>query len=298
MATEFAQANGITIAYETFGKADAPPVLLVAGVGAQMISWPEGFCEELAGRGHRVVRFDARDVGESTHLDEAGRVDLEAVLGGDRSKAPYRLSDMAADAAGLLDALGVDSAHVVGLSMGGMVAQTLALEHPERARSLVSIMSTTGDSSLPKSTPEAQAILLRPPARSREELVEMAVEGARVTGSPGFAIDEDYLRERAARTWDRGYDPAGFARQLAAIYASGSRAALLPSLRVPALVIHGEEDPLIRPEAGRATAAAIEGAELVMIPGLGHDLPRDAWPLITGPIAELVERVERERVAA
>jgi pimeloyl-ACP methyl ester carboxylesterase len=298
VAIERVEANGITIAYETFGDPAAPPLLLIAGVGAQMISWPEGFCEELAGRGLRVIRFDNRDVGESTHLDELGKADLTAVREGRRGTAPYTLSDMAADAAGLLDALGIDSAHVAGLSMGGMIAQTVALEHPDRVRSLTSIMSTTGDSSLPKATPEAQDMLLRPSARSREELIEMAVEGAKVLGSPGFEIDDDYLRERAGRTWDRGYDPAGFGRQLAAIYASGSRAALLPSLRVPALVIHGEDDPLIRPEAGRATAEAIEGAELVTIPGLGHDLPRGAWPLVAGPIVQLVERVERERVAA
>jgi pimeloyl-ACP methyl ester carboxylesterase len=263
-----------------------------------MISWPEDFCEELARRGHHVVRFDNRDVGESTHLHEAGKVDVTAVLRGDTSTAPYTLSDMADDAAGLLDALEIDAAHVVGASMGGMIAQTFALEHTDRVRSLTSIMSTTGDPSLPQATPEAMAVLLQPSAGSREELVSRAVETYRVLGSPGFEIDEDYLRERAGRSWDRGYDPPGFGRQLAAIYASGNRTERLRTLRVPALVVHGADDPLIRPAAGRATAGAIDGAELVVIDGMGHDLPRGAWPRIVDAIAALVERVERERVTA
>jgi pimeloyl-ACP methyl ester carboxylesterase len=293
-----AQANGLTIAYEEFGGRGDPPVLLIMGIGSQMISWPEDFCEELARSGHHVVRFDNRDVGESTHLHEAGKVDVTAVLGGDISTAPYTLSDMADDAAGLLDALEIDAAHVVGASMGGMIAQTFALDHTGRVRSLTSIMSTTGDPRLPQATPEAMAVLLQPSARSREELVGRAVETARVLGSPGFEIDEDYLRERAGRSWDRGYDPPAFGRQLAAIYASGNRTERLRALRVPTLVIHGADDPLIRPAAGRATADAIEGAELVVIDGMGHDLPRGAWPRIVNAIAALVERVERERVAA
>jgi pimeloyl-ACP methyl ester carboxylesterase len=295
MAVERARANGIEIAYETFGDAGDPPLLLIMGIGSQMINWPEGFCEQLAGRALFAIRFDNRDAGESTHLDDAGKVNVTEVLGGDYSSAPYTLSDMADDAAGLLDALGIESAHIVGASMGGMIAQTFALEHPDRTRSLTSIMSTTGDRQLPQATEEAQAILLQPSATSREELMRRAPETGRVLGSPGFEIDEDYLRERAGRAWDRGYDPAGFGRQFGAIYRSGNRTELLRSLRVPALVIHGEDDPLIRVEAGRATAAAIEGAELVTIPGMGHDFPRGAWPLIIDPIAGLVERVERER---
>ena len=295
MAVGRAQANGIEIAHETFGDPADPPLLLIMGIGSQMIAWPEGLCEELAGRGLYAIRFDNRDVGESTHLHDAGKVNITAVLEGDRSSAPYTLSDMAADGAGLLDSLGIESAHVVGCSMGGMIAQTFAIDHGERTRSLTSIMSTTGDRELPQATPEAQAILLQPSASSREELIERAVPTARVLGSPGFERDEDYLRERAGRSWDRGYDPAGFGRQLGAIYRSGNRTEQLRSLRVPTLVIHGEEDPLIRPEAGRATAEAIEGAELITIPGMGHDMPRGTWPLIAGSIAALVERVERER---
>ena len=296
MGVQTAQANGLTLAYEEFGERDDPPVLLIMGIGSQMIGWPEGFCEELARRGHHVVRFDNRDAGESTHFHDAGKVDVTAVLGGDTSSAPYTLSDMAGDAAGLLDALDIEGAHVVGASMGGMIAQTFALEHPERARSLTSIMSTTGDPSLPQATPDATAVLLQPSAGSRDELIRRAVETYRVLGSPGFVIDEDYLRERAGRSWDRGYDPAGFGRQLAAIYASGDRTDRLRTLRVPTVVIHGADDPLIRMAAGRATADAIEGAELVVIEGMAHDLPRGAWPQIIDPIAALVERAERERV--
>ncbi|MEA2353316.1 MAG: hypothetical protein QOJ14_1730 [Thermoleophilaceae bacterium] len=298
MAVERAQANGIEIAYEAFGEASDPPLMLIMGIGSQMINWPEGFCEELVGRGLYVVRFDNRDAGESTHLDEAGKVDISAVLNGDTSSAPYTLSDMADDVAGLLDALEIDGAHIVGASMGGMIAQTFALEHGDRTRSLISIMSTTGDPELPGATEEAQAVLLQPSAQSREELIERSVASYRVLGSPGFEIDEDYLRERAGRSWDRGYDPPGFGRQLAAIYASGNRSERLRSLRVPTLVIHGEDDPLIRLTSGQATAAAIEGAELLTIPGMGHDLPRGAWPQIVDAMAALVERVERERVPA
>jgi pimeloyl-ACP methyl ester carboxylesterase len=293
MGVELAQANGLTIAYEEFGERGDPPVLLIMGIGSQMIGWPEGFCAELARRGHHVVRFDNRDAGESTHLHDAGKVDVTAVLGGDRSSARYTLSDMADDAAALLDVLDIQMAHVVGASMGGMIAQTFALDHPERVRSLTSIMSTTGDPSLPQATPEAMAVLLQPAARSRDELVRRAVESARVLGSPGFEIDEEYLRERAGRAWDRGYDPPGFGRQLAAIYASGDRTERLRTLRVPTLVIHGGDDPLIRVEAGRATADAIEGAELVVIDGMGHDMPRGTWPQVIDPIADLVKRVER-----
>jgi pimeloyl-ACP methyl ester carboxylesterase len=298
MGIELAQANGLTIAYEEFGERGHPTVLLIMGIGSQMINWPEDFCGELARRRLHVVRFDNRDAGESTHLHDAGRVDVTAVLGGDTSTAAYTLSDMADDTAGLLDALEIDAAHVVGASMGGMIAQTFALEHPDRTRSLTSIMSTTGDPRLPQATPEATAMLLQPSARSRDELIGRAVEAYRVLGSPGFEIDEDYLRERAGRSWDRGYDPPGFGRQLAAIYASGNRTERLRALRVPTLVIHGEDDPLIRMAAGRATAEAIEGAELVAIEGMGHDLPRGAWPRIIEPIAALVGRVERERLAA
>lgn len=298
MRIERAKANGIELAYETFGERDAPPLLLIAGLGAQLINFPEGFCRELADRGHFAVRFDNRDAGESTHLDDAGKPDLRAILAeGDTSTAPYALTDMAADAVGLLDALGIDSVHLVGVSMGGMIAQTVAAHHPERVRSLTSIMSTTGERSVSQSTPEAAAVLTSPPSRTREEAIERAPEIGRVLGSPGFPLDEEALRERAALAWDRGVNPAGFARQLGAIYRSGDRTEMLRSLGVPTLVIHGEDDPLIPIAGGRATAVAVAGAELVTIPGMGHDLPRGAWPLLIDAIAAHVGRVERDRAA-
>ena len=298
MGIERARGNGLTIAYETLGDPADPPLVLVAGLGRQLVGWPDGFLRALVERGHFVVRFDNRDVGESTHLSDGPQPDLRACLAGDTSSAPYSLSDMAADVAGLLEALGIESAHLAGVSLGGMIAQTVAIEHPERVRSLTSIMSTTGDRSLPQATPEATAVLFQPPSRSREEAMDRAVAGARVIGSPGFPMDEAAIRDVAGRAWDRGYDPGGIARQIAAVQASGERTEALRALRVPALVIHGESDPLIRVEGGRATAAAIEGAELVTIAGMGHDLPRGVWDRIADAIAALVARVERERVAA
>jgi pimeloyl-ACP methyl ester carboxylesterase len=298
MGIERVQANGVTIAYETLGDPAEVPLVLVAGLGRQLIGWPDGFLRALVERGHFVIRFDNRDVGESSHLSDGPQPDLRACLTGDASSAPYSLSDMAADTAGLLDALGIESAHLAGASLGGMIAQTVAIEHRERVRSLTSIMSTTGDRSLPQATPKAVEVLFQPPSWTRDEAMDRAVAGARVIGSPGFPMDEAAVRDGAGRAWDRGYDPRGIARQLAAVAASGDRTEALRPLRVSTLVIHGEEDPLIRVEAGRATAAAIEGAELVTIAGMGHDLPRGVWDRIADAIASLVGRVERERVAA
>ena len=287
------RAGDVELAYETFGSPEGAPLLLVMGLATQMIGWPDDLCRMLAERGLYVVRFDNRDIGLSTHLDSAGAPDVLAVMGGDHSRVAYRLADMAEDTAGLLDALGLDSAHVVGASMGGMIAQSLAIRHPERVRSLTSIMSTTGDPAVGAPAEAALGVLLAPPATDRESAVQRAVDTYRVIGSPGFEFDEHGLRERAGLSFDRAYDPAGVARQLAAILASPDRTADLARVAVPTLVVHGAQDALVDVSGGRATAAAIPGAELLVVEGMGHDLPRAVWPQLVDRIAALVDRVER-----
>ena len=288
-----ARVGDVELAYETFGSPEDTPLLLVMGLATQMVGWPDEFCRMLAERGLYVVRFDNRDIGLSTHLHDAGAPDVLAVMGGDHSRVAYRLADMADDTAGLLDALGIDSAHVVGASMGGMIAQTLAIRHPQRVRSLTSIMSTTGDPAVGSPAEAAMGALLAPPATDRDSAVQRAVDTYRVIGSPGFEFDEAGLRERAGLSFDRAHDPAGVARQLAAILASPDRTADLARIGVPTLVVHGEQDALVNVSGGRATAAAIPGAELLVIDGMGHDLPRDVWPQLVDRITALVERVER-----
>ena len=283
---------GIDIAYERFGDRDAPPVLLVMGLATQMLGWHEEFCSALVACGLHVVRFDNRDVGLSTHMHDARAPDVMAALSGDSSSASYTLSDMAGDSVGLLDALELDAAHIVGASMGGMIAQTIAIEHPNRVRSLTSIMSTTGDQTVGQATQEALGALLAAPATTRQEAVERTVSIFRVIGSPGFELDEADLRERAGLSYDRADDPLGVARQLLAIIASGDRTASLRSVNVPTLVLHGADDPLVNVSGGRATADAIPGAELVIFDGMGHDLPRPLWPEITARIDGVVQRAE------
>jgi len=289
-----ARSNGIEVEYETFGRAEDPALLLVMGLGAQMILWHEEFCEALAARGLHVVRFDNRDVGRSTWLDDAGMPDVAAAMAAATQRQPvrsaYRLSDMAADAAGLLDALEIDTAHVAGASMGGMIAQTLAIEHPARVRTLTSIMSTTGHPDLPAATPEAMAVLLTPAPIERDAVIERSVEVWRTIGSPGYPADEDEIRAQAARAFDRGVNPAGVARQLVAILASGHRRDALGAVHAPTLVIHGADDPLIPEAGGRDTAASVPGAELLRIEGMGHDLPRALWPRFVDAIAKHVGR--------
>jgi pimeloyl-ACP methyl ester carboxylesterase len=257
-----------------------------------MIGWPDAFCEALDARGVHVIRFDNRDIGLSSHLTDARAPDLGAAFRGDTSSASYTLSDMAADTIGLLDGLGLESAHVVGASMGGMIGQTLAIEHPTRVRSLTSIMSTTGEPAVGQPTQAALAVLLSPPAAGREQAIERTVNIVRVIGSPGFEIDEAELRLRTGLAYDRAYDPLGVARQLLAIAASGDRTTALRSVAIPTLVMHGVEDPLVNVSGGRATARAIPGAELVLFDGMGHDLPRTLWGEFTRLIAELVKRAE------
>ena len=288
--------TGIRIAYETFGDPADAPVLLVMGLGGQLLGWREGFCAALASRGHFVIRYDNRDVGLSTHLQDASEPDFDAITRGDLSSVSYTLSDMAGDAVRLLDGLGVEAAHVVGMSMGAMVAQTLAVEHPTRVRTLTSVMSTTGDPTVGESSEAVRALLFGPPSTGRDEAIEDDVRARRVTGSPDYPTDEDELRAHAAQAFDRAFDPGGVARQLAAIVASGDRTPRLEGVTVPTLVIHGAQDPLVGLSGGRATAAAIGGAELVVIDGMGHDLPTALWPDIIDRISLLVERAD-ERAA-
>jgi pimeloyl-ACP methyl ester carboxylesterase len=281
-----AETNGIEICYDTTGDPSDPTVLLVMGLGGQLIQWDPELCGLIAGRGFHVVRFDNRDVGLSTHHE--GGVDMFGLFTSDASgspppSVPYRLSDMADDAVGLLDHLGVDRAHVVGVSMGGMIAQSIALAHPARVTTLTSIMSTTGDSGVGHPTAEAMAALVAPPARTREEAQDGAVRQAHVWGSPGL-FDEDHLRRLAGESWDRCHEPMGVARQLAAILASGSRSSGLATLAIPSLVIHGTADTLVQPSGGERTAEVIPDAKLLMVDGMGHDLPRPLWPTLVDAI--------------
>jgi pimeloyl-ACP methyl ester carboxylesterase len=284
----------IDIAYECFGDEAAPPVLLIMGLGGQMIGWSEGFCAELVKHGLRVIRFDNRDVGLSTHLSNAPVPDFRAALSGDTSSASYNLSDMAADTIGLLDALKLDSAHIVGASMGGFIAQTIAIEYPGRVRSLTSIMSTTGSPLVGQPDPEVLRLLFSGSSSgTREEVIEKAVTASRLVGSPGFPSDEDEVRERAALAYDRSYDQLGTTRQSIAVLASGDRTERLRKLRVPTLVIHGLNDRMIDISGGYATTDAIPGADLEVIEGMGHNIPRALWPGIASLLSNLVQRVER-----
>jgi pimeloyl-ACP methyl ester carboxylesterase len=293
------RANGIELDYDSFGSPKGRPLLLIMGLGGQSIMWDEGFCDALAGRGHFVVRYDNRDVGLSTKFDAAGIPNVMELMlqsaTGKTPAVPYTLDDMADDAAGLLDALGLDTAHVCGASMGGMIAQTVAIRHPRRLRSLVSIMSSTGDPSLPQAKPEAMAVLMTPPPVDRAGSLDAAVGVWRTIGSPGFPFDEAKIRERAGRLYDRSFYPQGTARQMAAIVAHGNRAPKLREVSAPTLVIHGAADPLVPIEGGRHTAHSIPGAELLVIEGMGHDLPEGAWPQLVGAISEHTAKAEALR---
>ena len=285
-----APANGIELCYQEMGDPDGEPLLLVMGLATQMIAWDEGFCDLLAERGFRVVRFDNRDIGRSTRIDSAGVPRRLDMIAGRRAGAPYLLRDMAADTVGLMDHLGIDSAHVVGASMGGMIAQTLAIEHSERVRSLVSIMSNTGSRWTGLPSRKAMAVLLGRPPRNREAAIERTVRTFGVIGSPGYPFDEERVRRIAGRSYDRGHGAAGVARQLHAITASGDRTQALRGVRTPTTVIHGNRDVLVRPAGGRATARAIPNARLKMIDGMGHDLPRQLWPVFAEAIADNAAR--------
>jgi pimeloyl-ACP methyl ester carboxylesterase len=291
MTVELAKHVGpskIDIAYERLGDPAAPPVVLIMGLGAQLIGWPDGFVEALVARRLHIIRFDNRDAGLSTHMHDAPMPNLLAALAGDMSSASYRLSDMAADTVGLIRTLGLDSAHIVGASMGGFIAQTIAIEHPTAIRSLTSIMSSTGARSVGQPAPEVLAIMAGAPARTRDEVLERSRTMFGLIGSPGANLDE--IAERVGRAYDRAFDPLGIARQAVAVIASGDRTAKLREVTTRTLVIHGTHDRMCDVSGGRATAAAIPGAELAIIDGMGHDLPRAEWPRLSELIANHVSR--------
>ncbi|MET9493087.1 alpha/beta hydrolase [Nocardia sp. NPDC006630] len=283
----------LDMAYETFGDPAWPPVLLIMGGGAQMINWPEPFCAELVERGLYVIRFDNRDVGRSTYMSDAPKPDIGAAMAGDLSAVSYNLSDMAADAVGLLDALGIASAHVVGASMGGMIAQTIAIEYPGRVRSLTSMMSTTGNPEVGQSDPKAFGEPGGLPS-NRDEYIAWRLESARALRSPGYEFDEAAAIENAGLAYDRGFDFDAMMRHMLAVLGSGDRTARLREVRVPTLVMHGTADLVFDVSGGRATAAAVPGARLVIFAGMAHSLPRELWPAYADRIADLVSGVDGE----
>ncbi|HEY3814080.1 MAG TPA: alpha/beta hydrolase [Caulobacteraceae bacterium] len=284
------RANGIDIEHQWVGAPDGAPLVLINGLGEQLIRWSPALLARMGERGYRVLIFDNRDAGLSTHFDGVS-VDLAAVTAayaaGKRAEVPYLLDDMAGDAFGLIAVLGLARVHVVGVSMGGMIAQQLAAIAPERVASLTSIMSTTGNPAVPPPTPEAAAVLFGPrpdPRTDREAYVEHSQKIWRTIAGPDYPPDEAEVRARVLASADRAYDPAGFTRQIAAVYASGDRRASLHKITAPTVVVHGEKDPLVNVEGGRDTAANIKGAELRIIPGMGHDLPPPLWDQVLDAI--------------
>jgi pimeloyl-ACP methyl ester carboxylesterase len=281
--------NGIQIEYETFGNPSSRPLLLIIGLGGQLIQWDESLCQDLASRGYYVIRYDNRDAGLSSKFDQAGEPDIMEALGkimsGDNSVAAYSMEDMADDAAGLLEALGIPAAHICGMSMGGMIAQTLALRHPSRILSLTSIYSNTGNPKLPQPKPEVLGALITPPPAERAANIEHMLSLFKMIAGPGFPFQEEWIRRTMAASYDRCFYPQGMARQLIAILTQNNRTSALAAIKVPTLVIHGTADPLVPVEGGKETAAAIPGAELILIEGMGHDLPYGgAWPKIVEAI--------------
>jgi len=278
----FAKANGIEVAYDTFGRPGAPPLLLITGLGFQMIMWDEEFCSRLAACGYFVIRSDNRDIGLSSKFHHAGVPNISALLKAQGKKStpevPYTIADMAMDSMGLLDALEIQTAHVTGLSMGGMIGQIMAAKFPGRVRTFISMMSSSGDPALPPPTPEAQAVLYTPLPIERAKYIESWVNIWRVLSGSSYPVEEALARKWASQSYARGLNPDGIARQLAAVIASGSRKELLKSITVPTLVLHGDADPLVPLECGIDTARAIPGAKLEIIKGMGHALPRVLWP--------------------
>src|SRR4051812_43221219 len=287
---QVAAIGELELCYETFGQSSDPALVLIMGLGTQMIAWRDEFCEQLAARGFFVVRFDNRDVGRSSRLDHLPVPTRMQLVRRDKRAAGYTLDDMALDVVGLLDQLEIERAHVVGASMGAMIAQTVAAKHPARVLSLVSIMGSTGSRWSGQPTLRALKVLLSVPPADRDGFVEHMLKTFTIIGSPGFDRDEAELREFARTAFDRGRNPAGSSRQLAAILAVGNRTPALRHITAPTLVIHGSADTLVRPSGGRATVNAISGAKLLEIEGMGHDLPREAWPEIIDAIADNAAR--------
>ncbi len=293
MDERFCKVGDVELCYEPFGDPGHPAVLLVMGLGTQMIGWHADFCTQLAERGFYVIRYDNRDVGRSTHLSDRPAPTPREILTRRIRRPAYLLADMADDGMALLTELGIERAHIVGASMGGMIAQTMAANHPDRVLSLVSIMSSTGSRWSGQPAPRILPVFLQKPAASKEDYQERIVKLFGLVGSPAYERDDDELRELAGVSWDRGIDPAGFARQLGAIIASGHRAKDLKRIKAPTLVIHGKADKLVRPSGGRATARAIPGARLDLIDGMGHDLPRQVWSRILDGIEQTAERADQ-----
>ena len=296
MTEQRAQVGELELVYETIGDRGGRPLLLVMGLGMQLIHWDREFCELLAERGFHVIRFDNRDTGLSTKID-ARVPNVMALMAGMPRPVPYRLGDMAADALGLLDHLGIERAHVAGTSMGGMIAQTMAIRKPERVLSLASMLSTTGDRRVGTPKLRVWSIMMRRAPHDRDAYVAYFVRVFRMIGSPDYPMEDKRIHELAGATYDRCHYPAGTARQLAAILASGSRTAALRQLDVPTVVIHGEKDPLVPVRAGIVTARAIPGAELIKIPGMGHDMPKQLWPTFVDAIAENADRAAERQAA-
>ncbi|PKN69093.1 MAG: alpha/beta hydrolase [Chloroflexi bacterium HGW-Chloroflexi-5] len=290
-------ANGIQIEYETFGEPSSPALILIAGIGGQMIGWDEELCKKWAEKGFYVIRFDNRDVGLSTKIEEAGVPDLNtamtALRNGAKVNAPYSLADMADDAAGLLDALKIDKAHICGISMGGAITQTIAFKHPSRVRSMTQVYATTGNPELPLPQPEIMKLLLTTPPAEREAYIDYQMKLYKTIAGPGFPFDEDWHRNLAGRSYDRAFYGPGKARQFLATLTQGNRKPFLASITAPALVIHGADDPLVPVAGGIDSAESIPGAVLMIIEGMGHDMPHgSAWPRIVEAVAAHIRKAD------
>ncbi|MEO8897750.1 MAG: alpha/beta hydrolase [Candidatus Dormibacter sp.] len=281
-----ATVNGLELEYDSFGDAASTPLLLVMGLTYQMIEWDDAVCQTIADRGFWVTRFDNRDVGLSSKLDHLGIPDLLGAMMG-TAPPPYTLDDMADDAVGLLDVLGVSAAHIVGVSMGGMIAQLIAINHPGRVLSLTSIMSTVGGPNVVQAQPDVLAALLEPPGPTREARIEHSLAIRRIINGAAVPFDEERARHKAARAVDRSFHPDGGLRQTVAILAAPDRAPALGRLTIPTLVIHGEQDPLVPPDNGRQTAVALPNARLIMIADMGHNVPQRHWPDVVEAIVAL-----------